>query len=74
MQSTKKEVVKDELIASLNLLNEELRDIGDLVKKETIIDGNSIHIGKSDINLECSLKEILFQVYSILIFKRLNLI
>lgn len=58
------EIVKDELVIRLNLLNEELRDVGNLVKKETIIDGSCIHIGKSEVDLECSLKEILYQVYS----------
>lgn len=54
----------DNLIAELKLLDDELHNVGELVEKETIIDGNSIHIGNSEIDLQCPLKEILYQVYS----------
>ena len=59
-----KEIGEDWLIKELNVLNEELRDVGNLIEKETVIDGNSIHIGKSEVDLQCPLKEILYQVYS----------
>ncbi|NJR46870.1 MAG: CHASE2 domain-containing protein [Hyellaceae cyanobacterium CSU_1_1] len=59
-----KELAEDWLIKELNILNEELREIGNLIEKETIIDGNSIHIGKSEVDLQCPLTEILYQVYS----------
>ena len=59
-----KELTEDWLIKELNVLNEELRDVGNLIEKETIIDGHSIHIGKSEVDLQCPLKEILYQVYS----------
>lgn len=59
-----KELADDWLIKELNVLNEELRDVGNLIEKETVIDGNSIHIGKSEVDLQCPLKEILYQVYS----------
>jgi CHASE2 domain-containing sensor protein len=57
------ELNTDNLIAELKLLNNELYDVGELIEKETIIDGNSIHVGDSEIDLQCSLKEILEQVY-----------
>ncbi|MGL6345220.1 MAG: CHASE2 domain-containing protein, partial [Waterburya sp.] len=59
-----KEIGDDWLVKELNVLNEELRDVGNLIEKETVIDGNSIHIGKSEVDLQCPLKEILYQVYS----------
>ncbi|MGL6341313.1 MAG: CHASE2 domain-containing protein [Waterburya sp.] len=59
-----KELAEDWLVKELNVLNEELRDVGNLIEKETVIDGNSIHIGKSEVDLQCPLKEILYQVYS----------
>ena len=59
-----RELDRDKLLAELKLLNEQLRNVGELVEKETIIDGNSIHIGNSEIDLQCPLKEILYQVYS----------
>jgi CHASE2 domain-containing sensor protein len=58
------ELTEDWLIKELNVLNEELRDVGSLIEKETIIDGNSIHIGTSAVDLQCPLTEILYQVYS----------
>ncbi len=58
------ELNNDNLIADLKLLDDELRHVGELVEKETIVDGNSIHIGDSEIDLQCPLKEILYQVYS----------
>jgi hypothetical protein len=59
-----KELAEDWLVKELNVLNKELRDVGNLIEKETVIDGNSIHIGKSEVDLQCPLKEILYQVYS----------
>jgi CHASE2 domain-containing sensor protein/two-component sensor histidine kinase len=59
-----REIGKSELIKELNVLNEELRDVGNLIEKETVIDGNSIYIGQDEVDLQCSLKEILYQVYS----------
>jgi CHASE2 domain-containing sensor protein len=59
-----KDLAEDWLVKELNVLNEELRDVGNLIEKETVIDGNSIHIGKSEVDLQCPLKEILYQVYS----------
>jgi CHASE2 domain-containing sensor protein len=58
------ELTEDWLIEELNVLNEELRDVGSLIEKETVIDGNSIHIGTSEVDLQCPLTEILYQVYS----------
>jgi CHASE2 domain-containing sensor protein len=58
------ELGEDWLVKELNVLNEELRDVGNLIEKETVVDGNSIHIGKSEVDLQCPLKEILYQVYS----------
>jgi CHASE2 domain-containing sensor protein len=52
------------LIAELKFLDDELHQVGELVKKETITDGNSIHVGESEIDLQSPLKEILYQVYS----------
>ncbi|MEN9517436.1 MAG: hypothetical protein RLZZ381_24 [Cyanobacteriota bacterium] len=57
------ELNTNDLIAELKLLNNELHDVGDLIEKETIIDGSSIHVGNSEIDLQSSLKEILYQVY-----------
>jgi CHASE2 domain-containing sensor protein len=57
------ELNTDNLITELKLLNNELHEVGELIEKETIIDGNSIHVGDSAIDLQCSLKEILEQVY-----------
>jgi CHASE2 domain-containing sensor protein len=62
--ASSKELAEDWLIKELNILNEELREVGNLIEKETIIDGNSIHIGKSEVDLQCPLTEILYQVYS----------
>jgi CHASE2 domain-containing sensor protein len=59
-----KELAEDWLVKELNILNEELREVGNLIEKETVVDGNSIHIGKSEVDLQCPLKEILYQVYS----------
>jgi CHASE2 domain-containing sensor protein len=58
------EIAEDWLIKELNVLKEELRDVGNLIEKETVVDGHNIHIGKSEVDLQCSLKEILYQVYS----------
>jgi CHASE2 domain-containing sensor protein len=57
------ELNTNNLIAELKLLDNELHDVGDLIEKETIIDGSSIHVGNSEIDLQSSLKEILYQVY-----------
>ena len=59
-----KELAEDWLVKELHILNEELRDVSNLIEKETVVDGNSIHIGKSEVDLQCPLKEILYQVYS----------
>lgn len=61
----------DRLIKELQVLDDELRSVGELVEKETIIDGNSIYIGDSKIDLQCPLKEILYQVYSNTIIQQL---
>ena len=52
------------LVERLQTLNKELRDVGKLVEKETIIDGNSIYVGDTEIDLQSPFKEILYQVYS----------
>lgn len=52
------------LVRELEILNKELRDVGNLIEKETVADGDRIHIGESEVDLQCSLKEILYQVYS----------
>ncbi len=52
------------LVERLKILNKELRDVGKLVEKETIIDGNSIYVGDTEIDLQSPFKEILYQVYS----------
>lgn len=57
------ELNDDDLVAELKLLNNELLDIGELIEKETVVDGKSIHVGNAAIDLQCSLKEILEQVY-----------
>lgn len=57
------ELNTDDLISELKLLNNELHDVGELIEKETVIDGSSIHVGNSEIDLQCSLEEILYQVY-----------
>jgi CHASE2 domain-containing sensor protein len=57
------ELNTNNLIAELKLLDNELHDVGELIEKETIIDGSSIHVGNSEIDLQSSLKEILYQVY-----------
>ena len=64
LRDASKEKAEDWLVKELKVLNEELRDVGNLIEKETVIDGNSIHIGKSEVDLQCPLKEILYQVYS----------
>ncbi|MGL6340708.1 MAG: CHASE2 domain-containing protein [Waterburya sp.] len=58
------ETAEDWLIEELNILKEELGDVGNLIEKETVTDGHSIHIGKSEVDLQCPFKEILYQVYS----------
>ena len=57
------ELNTDNLISELKLLNNELHDVGELIEKETIIDGSSIHVGNSEIDLQSPLKEILYHVY-----------
>ena len=52
------------LVERLKTLNKELRDVGKLIEKETIIDGNSIYVGDTEIDLQSPFKEILYQVYS----------
>ncbi|MGK7935057.1 MAG: CHASE2 domain-containing protein [Xenococcaceae cyanobacterium] len=52
------------LVERLKILNKELRDVGKLVEKETIVDGNSIYVGDTEIDLQSPFKEILYQVYS----------
>ena len=52
------------LVARLKTLDKELRDVDKLVEKETIIDGNSIYVGDTEIDLQSPFKEILYQVYS----------
>ncbi|MDJ0568050.1 MAG: CHASE2 domain-containing protein [Pleurocapsa sp. MO_192.B19] len=54
----------ENLIAELKLLDDELHNVGELIEKETISDGDFIHVGNSRIDLQCPLKEILYQVYS----------
>lgn len=63
-QVREKELSPGIFIEQLNLLDEELRNIGELIEKEIVIDGNSITIGNSKVDLQCPLKEILYQVYS----------
>ena len=52
------------LVERLKTLDKELRDVGKLVEKETIIDGNSIYVGNTEIDLQSPFQEILYQVYS----------
>ena len=52
------------LVERLKILDRELRDVGNLVEKETIIDGNSIYVGDNEIDLQSPFKEILYQVYN----------
>ena len=52
------------LVEQLKTLDKELRDVGKLVEKETIIDGNSIYVGDNEVDLQSPFKEILYQVYS----------
>ncbi len=54
----------EHLIAELKLLDDELHNVGELIEKETISDGDYIYVGNSRIDLQCPLKEILYQVYS----------
>ena len=58
------DVAEGWLVKELEVLNKELRDVGNLIEKETVTDGDRIHIGESEVDLQCSLKEILYQVYS----------
>ena len=52
------------LVEQLKTLDKELRDVGKLVEKETIIDGNSIYVGDNEIDLQSPFKEVLYQVYN----------
>jgi CHASE2 domain-containing sensor protein len=58
------EVADDWLIEELGVLDKELRDVGNLIEKEIVTDGDRIHIGESEVDLQCPLTEILYQVYS----------
>ena len=58
------ELADEWLLEELDVLNKELRDVGNLIEKETITDGDRIHIGESEIDLQCTLKQILYQVYT----------
>ena len=65
LRDARSQKVADEwLLKELDVLNKELRDVGNLIEKETITDGDRIHIGESEIDLQCTLKQILYQVYS----------
>ena len=58
------DVAEDWMVKELEVLDKELRDVGNLIEKEIVTDGDRIHIGESEVDLQCSLKEILYQVYS----------
>ena len=58
------EIAADWLVKELEVLDKELRNVGNLIEKEIVTDGDRIHIGESEVDLQCSLKEILYQVYS----------
>ena len=58
------DIAADWLVKELGVLDKELRNVGNLIEKETVADGDRIHIGESEVDLQCSLKEILYQVYS----------
>lgn len=63
-QSQEKNLSSQEFIEQLKFLDDELHQIGELIERETVIDGNNITIGNSRVDLQCPLKEILYQVYS----------
>lgn len=58
-------LTNEDLITRLEKLDEELRDIGDFVRQETLTDnGIFIYVGEVKLDLQEPIKEILYQVYS----------
>ncbi len=60
-----KEVVETDLIQQLEALNQEIREIGDYLKQESITKNNSLRLGSGlNLNLTRPLHELLYEVFS----------
>ena len=59
-ESFERDLVSDKLIQ----LDRELKTVYQSIQQETIVDGDSIYIGDTKIDLQNPIKEILYQVYS----------
>ncbi|MFB2895850.1 CHASE2 domain-containing protein [Aerosakkonemataceae cyanobacterium BLCC-F50] len=60
-----KELSQDDLLSELGYLNQELRAIYEFMQRQRLSDENTFHLGNNlELNLQISLHEILYQVYS----------
>jgi CHASE2 domain-containing sensor protein/two-component sensor histidine kinase len=60
----KQEIKTSEILLKLQQLNQELRDVYDLVKRETVTDLNSVYLGQEQrLDMQQPLHELLHEVY-----------
>ena len=65
LRETQKESFQHDIVSNKLLqLDRELKTVYQSIQQETIIDGDSIYVGNTKIDLQDSTKEILYQVYS----------